>query len=115
MVTRTSATERKCAYTTALNSMKLKVFEAGAVLCAEMLRVFKKPHEVTEGEELRDALRHKDTRITVTSPEGKHWTFVNDTAADCSVLINSIVVSESKDKQDILTNFWVKAKNGRIG
>ena len=77
--------------------------------------MFRKAHEVTEGELLRDALRDKDTKISVTSPEGKRWTFVNDTAADCSLYVKNIMVAESKDKQDILTDFIVKAKNGRLG
>lgn len=77
--------------------------------------MFRKPHEVTQGELLRDALRHKDTKITVTDSDGRHWTFVNDTAADCELYVLGISVTESKDKQDIVTKFTVKAKNGRIG
>jgi hypothetical protein len=77
--------------------------------------MFRKQHEVTEGQLLRDALRHKDTKIAVTSPDGRRWTFVNDTASECSLKVQDIVVSDSKDKQDIFIDFWVRAKNGRTG
>ncbi len=77
--------------------------------------MFKKPHEVTEGELLRDALRHKDTKVAVISPDGRVWTFCNDTAADCSLRVSHIMVAETKDRRDILTDFIVKAKNGRVG
>jgi hypothetical protein len=77
--------------------------------------MFRKPHEVTEGELLRDALRHKDTKVAVISPDGRVWTFCNDTAADCSIHTTGISVTETKDKQDVLTDFRVRAKNGRLG
>lgn len=76
---------------------------------------FRKPHEVTQGELLRDALRHKDTKITVSSPDGRAWTFVNDTAAESSIHLTGISVTETKDKKDILIDFRVRAKNGRLG
>jgi len=75
----------------------------------------KQEREVTEGMLLRDTLRHKDTTITVQSPTGRRWTFCNDTAAECAVQIQSISVTESKDKRDILTRFAVRATNGRTG
>ena len=77
--------------------------------------MFKKPHEVTEGELLRDALRHKETTITVNGPRGGRWTFCNDTAALCTLHTRGIAITETTDKMDILTRFIVEAKNGRIG
>jgi hypothetical protein len=77
--------------------------------------MFRKKQEITEGELLRDALRHKDTTVTVTSSDGRRWTLCNDTAAECSLKVKDIVVSETRDKKDILTDFWVRAKNGRLG
>jgi len=77
--------------------------------------MFRKREEVTEGELLRDALRHKDTKISVTSPDGRRWTFCNDTAAECRLTVRDILVQETDDKQDILINFCVRAINGRLG
>ena len=77
--------------------------------------VFKKREEVTEGQLLRDALRHKDTKIAVTSPDGRRWTFCNDTASECKLRVLDINVTESGNKMDILTGFVVKAVNGRLG
>jgi hypothetical protein len=76
--------------------------------------MFKKTHEVTEGERLRNALRHKDTTITISGPTGC-WILCNDTAAECSLNVSHIMVAESGDKQDVLTDFIVRAKNGRLG
>jgi len=76
---------------------------------------FKKPQEVTEGELLRDALRNKDTKIAVTSSKGRRWTFVNDTAADCELVVTDINITENENKQDVLTYFIVRATNGRLG
>lgn len=77
--------------------------------------MFKKPHEVTQAELLREALRYKETTITVTSSDGRSWKLCNDTAAECSVHMTHISVNESRDKKDILTDFRVRAKNGRVG
>ncbi len=81
----------------------------------ENLMAFKKPQEVTESELLRDALRNNGTKISVTSPEGRRWTFVNDITADCILTIQDITVTESGDKMDVLTRFIVRATNGRLG
>lgn len=77
--------------------------------------MFKRKHEVTEGELLRDALRHKETRIIIAAADGRRWTLVNDTAAECTCIIDGIVIQETPSKQDIITSFRVKAKNGRVG
>ena len=77
--------------------------------------MFKKKEEVTEGQLLRDALRDKDTKIAVTSPDGRRWTFCNDTAAACAIVVVDINVTESSDKKDIMTRFLVRATNGRLG
>lgn len=77
--------------------------------------MFKKQQEVTEGELLRDALRHRDTTITITAPNGKRWTLCNDTAAECVLQIKGITVTETSDKMDIITRFALEAKNGRLG
>lgn len=77
--------------------------------------MFRKKKESTEGELLRDALRHKDTTISVKSPEGRCWTLCNDTAAECELYVLGISVTESKDKKDIVTQFAIKATNGRLG
>jgi len=95
--------------------MRLRVLGAGAVLYAEMLKVFRKKEEVTEGELLRDALRHKDTTITINAPNGKRWTLCNDTAAECVLEVKGIAITETPSKLDILTRFAVAAKNGRLG
>jgi len=77
--------------------------------------MFKKPQEITEAELLLNALGHKGTKISVENPAGKRWTFCNDTAAECTLNVSHIMVAETKDKQDILIDFIVKAKNGRLG
>ncbi len=77
--------------------------------------MFRKPHEITEGELLRNALRHKGTKISVENPAGKRWTFCNDTTADCELRVMDINVTESGDKMDVLTGFVVRATNGRLG
>lgn len=77
--------------------------------------MFKKPHEVTEGELLRAALKHRDTTVTVTGPLGERWVFCNDTAAECKLGIKDIVITEPRDTKDILIDFWVRATNGRLG
>ena len=77
--------------------------------------MFKKQEEVTEGQLLRNALRHKGTKISVEGPNGKRWTFCNDTAADIELVVTGINITESGDKMDVVTKFNVRAKNGRLG
>jgi len=77
--------------------------------------MFKKKKEITEAELLLNALRHKGTKISVENPAGKRWTFCNDTAADCKLIVKDINITESGDKMDILTGFVVRATNGRLG
>jgi len=77
--------------------------------------MFKKPREATEGEQLRDALSLKDTKISVIAKNGKRWTFVNDTMAECTVQLSAITVTETPSKMDVITRFKLEAKNGRLG
>jgi len=77
--------------------------------------MFKKPHEVTEGALVREALRHKDTTITITDRIGRRWILCNDTAAECKLSLEGLVITETADKQDIMVDFWVRATNGRVG
>ena len=106
---------RSCGFITRLNKRALAISEVGNALFVEMLKVFRKPHEVTEAELLLNALGHKGTKITVTNAAGKCWVLCNDTAAECSVNMLDVAVNESKDKKDILIDFRVRAKNGRLG
>jgi hypothetical protein len=80
-------------------------------------RLFKKrndfegePVEVTA---LREALKSKDTKITIQNKDGNTWTLYNDKLRGCFLAIGRVKVGDEKGQ--VMTRFLVSAIDGRVG